>query len=89
MGERSASIYADQIMLTEDVCVLFYGLLELCPDYMTTTMLSLLGNNTTQIDLITGAHKEVGSNAAVGFWVKLIFLRFPSLTCSILLTDFL
>ena len=74
--------FADQIMLTEDVCVraaaegLFYGLLELCPDYVTTTMLSLLGNNTTQIDLITGAHKEVGSNAAVGFWVKLFFCDF-------------
>ena len=78
-GKDPHQFFADQIMLTEGVCVraaaegLFYGLLELYPDYLTNTMLTLLGNNREQIDLATVAQKELGCNTVVGVWVSFIF----------------
>eukprot|EP01036_Dinobryon_divergens_P022363 gene22363-30612_t len=81
-GKDPHQFFADQIMLTEGVCVraaaegLFYGLLELYPDYVTNTMLTLLGNNREQIDLATVAQKELGCNTVVGVWVSLIFVAY-------------
>lgn len=78
-GNDPHQFFADQVMLTEGICVraaaegLFYGLLELYPDFVTNTMLSLLGNSREQIEVATVAHKELGYNSVVGVWVRFIF----------------